>query len=787
MIKKKFNGSSSEEETSYETDSDEYNEWGVKEGDEHVDYDSSIDSDESEKTEDVEEDPDYEPSENSESTDELEEEKEPQAKKQKNTRTTTIRIVIPDENPEKAKKTNKKRVTAKDFILNEVSELQTLQDLIKILDHKDAEKQQLLLVSALKELENMVGMNFLKQQIVNQVLFFIQDMYEPGTFLHTVITGPPGTGKTSIAHIMSKIYRSLGFLSNDKVIIADRANLIGMYLGHTAVQTKKVLDSARGGIVLIDEAYSLGSEEGKDSFSKECIDTINQYLSEHCDDLICIIAGYKTEIENCFFKQNSGLDRRFPWRFNIDKYSPEDLAEIMNRQIKNWTLNVPKELIIEKFKEHIEHFKGNGGDTLNLLDKCKVVHARRAFLDLASNRKEMKKIMSLDKLDNLDKLGLIKKTVAIKRKRKDSTKVTLEIQNKTLENDSTKKIQINVNRELNSEDFINGFENFLKAKRDKDSKDYSKYEKLFLVEYLYYSWTKPEIIVSENVFYEEYDRFMSKNVGYNLESSIKKMLGKIGFKEKMIEMEGISSDKNKRGFVINTKNLFEYLKSQEYVTEDMKIPDFNYSKHEKLFLVEHFRDSWFKKEVTKDIESVYSKYEKFMSKNIGHNVVNGRFKKILGLIDFTQRLLEFPGFTLKDRNFIIDMDKLFSYFLEQKYVTEEMKTPDSNYFKYEQLFLVEYLRNSWNEPVVKIDKNYIYDSYEKFLAKNVSQDDRSKKITLGLIDFEKKITELPGIELDPQGIKLIMDTKIIFEHLLEQKLVTQEMKKVDNNIKNLYI
>ena len=109
-----------------------------------------------------------------------------------------------------------KRITAKDFILNRdfgsEFKLQTLKDLIKILDHKDSESQQKELVSALHELDHMVGMKHLKQQIMNQILFFIQDLHEPGTFLHTVITGNPGTGKTSLTYIMSKIYRSLGFL-----------------------------------------------------------------------------------------------------------------------------------------------------------------------------------------------------------------------------------------------------------------------------------------------------------------------------------------------------------------------------------------------------------------------------------------------------------------------------------------------------------------------------------------------------------------------------------------------
>ena len=106
----------------------------------------------------------------------------------------------------------------------------------------------------------------------------------------------------------------------------------------------------KDGILLIDEAYSLGpgSDSNNDSFSKECIDTINQFLSEHVDDFVCIIAGYKDEIDKCFFKQNSGLKRRFPWTFEINAYGPEELLSILIKQLneseKNiWSFDVPKE------------------------------------------------------------------------------------------------------------------------------------------------------------------------------------------------------------------------------------------------------------------------------------------------------------------------------------------------------------------------------------------------------------------------------------------------------------
>ena len=114
-------------------------------------------------------------------------------------------------------------------------------------------------------------------------------------------------------------------LENDNFITATRSDLVAKYLGQTADKTQKVIDSALGGVLFIDEAYSLGNQEQRDSFSKECIDTINENLTEKKTDFICIIAGYKDEIESCFFSYNSGLERRFPVRFTIEEYKPEEL------------------------------------------------------------------------------------------------------------------------------------------------------------------------------------------------------------------------------------------------------------------------------------------------------------------------------------------------------------------------------------------------------------------------------------------------------------------------------
>jgi len=303
------------------------------------------------------------------------------------------------------------------------------------------------LVTPLTKLKNMVGMKSVKENMVNQIVFFLQGFNQKekcnecldctyglpcsknmnNDMLHTIITGPPGVGKTELGKILGEVYKAMGILSKGHMNIATRSDLIGKYLGHTAQKTQDFINKCKGGVMFIDEAYSLGNPEGRDSFSKECLDTINQNLSEK-RDFLCIIAGYAGALEKCFFQYNEGLKRRFSFRYEIQGYTADELMEIFLMKIKldGWNTEFgindkdsvelmrskeQKRLKLKEFfKKNKRHFPNYGGDMESLLLNCKVVHGKRVlFLT-----KEHKKIYTIADIEE----GL--KTFVSHRKNKSS-------------------------------------------------------------------------------------------------------------------------------------------------------------------------------------------------------------------------------------------------------------------------------------------------------------------------------------------------------------------------------
>lgn len=280
---------------------------------------------------------------------------------------------------------------------------------------------------SLIELKAMIGMNELKDHVVDQILYYLQGFHkmgESGDFMHTVIYGPPGTGKTEIAKIIGSIFSKLGVLSKNQFKKVTRADLIAGYLGQTALKTRDVIKDSLGGVLFIDEAYALGNHEKKDSFAKECIDTLCDALSEHKDKLMVIIAGYEEELKKCFFSFNQGLDSRFTWRFKTDDYKPGELMKIFEKKVleAEWSVN-KGDLTEQWFVDNVDYFKYYGRDIETLFAKVKIAHSRRVFCA----KPEDKTVITKKDLDNGLKLYLSNDEVKERKYEKEREKMSSKV------------------------------------------------------------------------------------------------------------------------------------------------------------------------------------------------------------------------------------------------------------------------------------------------------------------------------------------------------------------------
>ena len=229
----------------------------------------------------------------------------------------------------------------------------------------------------LKKLNGMVGLASVKKEISNLAAFLNLQIRrgENNTFQgkHYVFTGNPGTGKTTVARIMADVFKTLGILSRGQLIEADRAKLVAGYSGQTAIKTNQLIDSALGGVLFIDEAYTLRSNDG-DTFGAEAIDTLLKRLEDDRGKFICIVAGYTDQMHD-FIDSNPGLKSRFTQTIHFDDYTPDELTQIfMNLATgKNFTVDDNTKAAIHRQFEQLylrrdKNF-GNARDARRIFDQ----------------------------------------------------------------------------------------------------------------------------------------------------------------------------------------------------------------------------------------------------------------------------------------------------------------------------------------------------------------------------------------------------------------------------------
>ena len=185
----------------------------------------------------------------------------------------------------------------------------------------------------LAELDGYIGLAAVKKEVrdlINMVQVFKlrreHDLPTEEMSLHMVFTGNPGTGKTMMARMMARIYRSLGILSKGQLVEVDRSGLVAGYVGQTAIKTQKVIEKAMGGVLFVDEAYALNGRSEND-FGQEAIDTLLKAMEDHRDDLVVIVAGY-TDLMDKFIHSNPGLESRFNRFLLFEDYSLDELMAI---------------------------------------------------------------------------------------------------------------------------------------------------------------------------------------------------------------------------------------------------------------------------------------------------------------------------------------------------------------------------------------------------------------------------------------------------------------------------
>lgn len=265
----------------------------------------------------------------------------------------------------------------------------------------EAKEQEEKIQALVDELNGLVGLKNVKKEIQSLInLIKIRKMRQKMNLpdmemsYHMVFTGSPGTGKTTVARLVAKIYKELGILSEGNLVETDRSGLVAGYVGQTAIKVHELVEQAIGGVLFIDEAYSLANPDMQNDFGIEAVDTLVKLMEDHRDNLVIIVAGYTEEMQN-FLKSNTGLISRFNKFIDFPDYTKSELVSIMNVMAENAGLKLEGaaqkkllQLLGQKGEEEWKDF-GNARGIRNLFEKFVMNQANRLVLLDAPTKEEL--------------------------------------------------------------------------------------------------------------------------------------------------------------------------------------------------------------------------------------------------------------------------------------------------------------------------------------------------------------------------------------------------------------